>query len=579
MRPQNGTIRTLRRVLTYTRRYTPLLLLSVLLAALSVASALYLPIKIGDAIDAIVGPGAVVLSTVLSCLLAALVAILVGALAQWGMAALHNRITVSVVNDIRRDAFDRLTELPLATLDKNRTGDLVNRVINDVDTFADGLLMGFTQLFSGVLTLVAVLVLMLRLNPIVALLVLLLTPLSMLTARFIAKKTHAMFVKQSAIRSEQTAYTEEILRNQKVVVAFSHEQEATAEFDRINNEWERASVRATFFSSLVNPTTRVINNIVYAAVALAGGLSVMAGRLSVGVLSCLLSYTNQYAKPFNEISGVVTELQNALCCAERVFALIEEAPEVADGTETLGTARGEVGFEAVSFSYDPAVPLIRELTLAVKPGQKVAIVGPTGCGKTTLINLLMRFYDVTGGAVTVDGTDLRALARHSLRENIGMVLQETWLRRGSIRENVALAKPDATDEEITEACKRAHAWGFVRRLPQGLDTVLGEDGGGLSQGQRQLLCIARVMLALPPMLILDEATSSIDTRTEVKIREAFDRMTEGRTSFMVAHRLSTIRGADLILVMKDGDIVERGTHAELLSAGGFYETLYRSRTE
>ena len=575
---------TLPRVLRYVRRYWFLLLLSMVLAAATVALTLYLPILVGDAIDLILAPGKVDFAGILPILWTAAALAGLTALFQWAMNSINNKITYQVVRDIRNEAFEKIQVLPLKYLDAHPAGEIVSRVIADVDQFADGLLMGFTQLFTGVLTILGTLLFMVSINWRIALVVVVLTPLSLFVARFIASRTYSMFRLQSETRGEQTALIDEMIAGQKVVQAFSREGEALERFDEINERLESCSLRATFFSSITNPATRFINSVIYAGVGLAGALSAIAtaGSLNpftVGQLSCFLSYANQYTKPFNEISGVVTELQNALACAGRVLDLIGEAPQAPDGSETLEAVRGRVDLDHVDFSYTPERELIRDLTLAVRPGQRVAIVGPTGCGKTTVINLLMRFYDVDGGAVRVEGRDIRALTRRSLRRGYGMVLQDTWLKAGTIRENIAMGRPEATEEEIVAAARASHAHSFIKRLPQGYDTVIGEDGGSLSQGQRQLLCITRVMLCRPPMLILDEATSSIDTRTELKIQEAFDRLMEGRTSFIVAHRLSTIRQADVILVMREGRIVEQGRHEELLRKGGFYAQLYNSQFE
>ena len=571
--------RTLRRVLSYLRRDWPLLTLSIVLAALSVAGTLYIPILIGDAIDEIVAPDQVNFTGVLR--LTALAAATAGgvALVQWVMNVVNNRLTFRVVRDVRREAFAHIQVLPLSFLDAHAGGELVSRVIADVDQFADGLLMGFTQLFTGVVTIIGTLAFMLAIDWKIALVVVVLTPLSLFAAKFIAGRTHSMFTLQSATRGEQTAHLDEMISGQKVVQAFGHEAKSLEKFDEINGRLEKASLRATFFSSLTNPVTRFVNSIVYAAVALTGALSAVGGAISVGALATFLSYANQYTKPFNEISGVVTELQNALACAQRIFDLIDEPAQTPDApdAETLRDISGSVRMENVSFSYVPERPLIEHMRLNVRPGQRVAIVGPTGCGKTTLINLLMRFYDVNDGAITVDGHNVQSVTRRSLRASFGMVLQDTWLKSGTIRENICMGKPDASDAEMIAAATAAHADSFIRRLPQGYDTVITEDGGSLSQGQKQLLCITRVMLCLPPMLILDEATSSIDTRTELKIQSAFARMMQGRTSFVVAHRLSTIREADVILVMRDGHIVEQGTHEELLANGCFYARLYNSQ--
>jgi len=569
------------RVLKSLGRYLPLLLVSLVLAAASVAGTLYIPILVGDAIDAVVGPGQVDFAAVSA--LAAKIAVLAAgtALLQWVMAAIHNRVCSAVTRDVRRQAFAHLQRLPLAYLDSHPAGDTLSRMIADVDQFADGLLMGFTQLFTGVLTIVGTLGFMLSISVKITLVVVVLTPLSLLVAKFIAGHTYSMFQTQSKARGEQTALINEQLGGQRVVQAFSHEAESLAQFDEINDRLTAASMRATFFSSMTNPSTRIIYNIIYACVGFTGALSAVAGAITVGGLSCFLSYANQYAKPFNEITGVVTELQNALACAARVFELIDEPAEIPDAPDAraLTDASGSVQLTNVVFSYTPEQRLIEDLDLTVRPGERVAIVGPTGCGKTTLINLLMRFYDVKDGSIAVEGSDIRTVTRQSLRHQYGMVLQDTWLKSGTVRENIRLAKPDAADEEVETAAKKAHADSFIRRLPNGYDTMLSDTGGALSAGQRQLLCIARVMLCLPPMLILDEATSSIDTRTEVKIQQAFDEMMQGRTSFVVAHRLSTIREADVILVMRDGHIVEQGKHDELLARNGFYAKLYHSQFE
>ena len=567
----------LRRVLKYIQRRWPLLALSILLAAASVAGTLYVPILIGDAIDCIVGPGEVDFLTI-AALLGRIAAVAAAtAIMQWIMSDLNNRITFGVVRDVRRDAFDKLQILPLSYLDAHPSGELVSRIIADADQFADGLLMGFTQLFTGVVTILGTLFFMLRIHWVIALVVVVLTPLSLFAAKFIAGKTYSMFQLQSSTRGEQTAHMDEMIVNQKVVQAFSHAQQSLEKFDEINGRLEHAALRATFFSSLTNPVTRFVNSIVYAAVGLTGALAALSGNITVGNLSTLLSYANQYTKPFNEISGVVTELQNALACAARLFAVIDEPAQIPDAPDAavLSDVRGSVALEHVAFSYVPEKKLIEDLNLRVQPGQRIAIVGPTGCGKTTLINLLMRFYDVDSGAISVDGADIRRMTRHDLRGRYGMVLQDTWLATATVRENIAYGKPDATDAEIEAAAKAAYAHSFIRRLPQGYDTVIREND--LSAGQRQLICIARAMLCLPPMLILDEATSSIDTRTELKIQAAFAKMMAGRTSFIVAHRLSTVREADLILVMRDGHIIEKGNHAELLARNGFYATLYNSQ--
>ena len=569
----------MRRVLRYIGPHVSLVVLSLALCLISVALTLYVPILVGRAVDCIVGPNAVDFAALKPILLTIAVCIVVTAAAQWLMNALHNRITYDTVRDIRRDAFAHIQNLPLSYLDVHPTGDTVSRMIADVDTFADGLLMGFTQLFSGVMTILGTLGFMLTLSAPITLLVVLITPLSLLVANFIAKRTYAMFRLQSVTRGEQTALIDEAIGEQKLVQAFGHEAQTLAAFDEVNERLRDCSLKATFFSSLTNPCTRFVNSLVYAAVGFAGALAAVNGRLTIGGLSSFLSYANQYTKPFNEISGVVTELQNALACAGRVFELIDEpaqTPDPADA-EQIDRPDGAVSIDHVYFSYAPDRKLIEDFTLHVQSGQRVAIVGPTGCGKTTMINLLMRFYDVDSGEIHVDGHETRRLTRRSLRENIGMVLQDTWLSAGTIRENIAMGKPDATDEEIIAAAKASHAHSFIKRLPDGYNTVISESGGQLSQGQKQLLCIARVMLCLPPMLILDEATSSIDTRTELKIQEAFARMMQGRTSFIVAHRLSTIQSADVILVMKDGHVIEQGNHESLLARGGFYATLYQSQ--
>ena len=572
---------TLKKVLRYIRPYWPLVAFSILLAAVTVAASLYIPILTGNAVDLILGPGQVDFAGIFKILLEICVIIAIAALAQWLMSLFNNRITYRVVRDIRNKAFDQLQKLPLKYLDGHPTGQIVSRVIADVDQFADGLLMGFTQLFTGVITILGTLGFMLTVSGTITAVVVVITPVSLLVAAFIAKRTYAMFRLQSQVRGEQTGFVEEMVGGQKVVQAFHHEAEAMERFDQLNEELRRCSLRAIFFSSITNPSTRFVNSLVYTGVGIVGALLVISGGLTVGQLSCFLTYANQYTKPFNEISGVITELQNALACAGRVFELIEAKPQTPDapGAAVLAQPQGHVEIQDVFFSYRKDQRLIEDFTLDVRPGQRVALVGPTGCGKTTVINLLMRFYDVNSGSIQVEGTDVRQITRKSLRQNYGMVLQDTWLKKGTIRENIAYGKPDATLEEVIEAAKAAHAHSFIRRLPQGYDTVIGEDGGAISQGQKQLLCIARVMLCLPPMLILDEATSSIDTRTEVRIQKAFQRMMEGRTSFIVAHRLSTIREADIILVMQDGKIVEQGTHDALLARGGFYARLYNSQFE
>ena len=570
---------TLRKVLRYIRRYWGYLGASIILAAVTVALTLYLPILIGQAVDRIVGKGAVDFAGIFVILRKMAVIIGLTAVAQWMMNACNNKITYNVIRDIRTEAFEKIEKLPLKYLDAHSYGEIVSRVIADVDQFADGLLMGFTQFFTGIVTIFGTLIFMLTISVRITVAVVVITPVSLFVASFIAKKTFSMFKMQSETRGEQTAFIEEMVGNQKVVQAFSHEDEALEKFDEINERLQKYSLRAIFFSSITNPSTRFVNSLVYATVGVVGAFSAIAGGISVGQLSSLLSYANQYTKPFNEISGVITELQNALACAGRVIELIEEDAEVPDAEDAvdLEHANGKVELSHVYFSYVPEQKLIEDFNLSVKPGQRVAIVGPTGCGKTTLINLLMRFYDVNSGTIKVSDIPLQQLTRKSLRDNYGMVLQETWLRSGSIRDNIAMGKPDATDEEIIAAAKASHAHGFIKRLPEGYDTVIAEDGGNLSQGQKQLLCIARVMLCLPPMLILDEATSSIDTRTEIKIQNAFAKMMQGRTSFIVAHRLSTIREADIILVMKDGSIIEQGNHEELLEKNGFYAKLYNSQ--
>lgn len=570
---------TLRKVLRYIRRYWGYLGASIILAAVTVALTLYLPILIGQAVDRIVGKGAVDFAGIFVILRKMAVIIGLTAVAQWMMNACNNKITYNVIRDIRTEAFEKIEKLPLKYLDAHSYGEIVSRVIADVDQFADGLLMGFTQFFTGIVTIFGTLIFMLTISVRITVAVVVITPVSLFVASFIAKKTFSMFKLQSETRGEQTAFIEEMVGNQKVVQAFSHEDEALEKFDEINERLQKYSLRAIFFSSITNPSTRFVNSLVYATVGVVGAFSAIAGGISVGQLSSLLSYANQYTKPFNEISGVITELQNALACAGRVIELIEEDAEVPDAEDAvdLEHANGKVELSHVYFSYVPEQKLIEDFNLSVKPGQRVAIVGPTGCGKTTLINLLMRFYDVNSGTIKVNDIPLQQLTRKSLRDNYGMVLQETWLRSGSIRDNIAMGKPDATDEEIIAAAKASHAHGFIKRLPEGYDTVIAEDGGNLSQGQKQLLCIARVMLCLPPMLILDEATSSIDTRTEIKIQNAFAKMMQGRTSFIVAHRLSTIREADIILVMKDGSIIEQGNHEELLEKNGFYAKLYNSQ--
>ena len=571
----------LKKVLRYMRRYWFYLAISILLAAITVASTLYIPLLTGDAVDCIVGKGHVDWAGVFAVLKQMAIVIGVTALAQWGMNICNNKLTYQIVRDIRNEAFAKLEILPLKYIDRKSTGEIVSRIIADVDQFADGLLMGFTQLFTGVITILGTIGFMLSVNVGITFVVLLVTPISWLVASFIAKHTFDMFRKQSETRGEQTALIDEMIGNQKVVQAFGHEQEASARFDEINGRLQKYSLRAIFFSSITNPSTRFVNSLVYTGVGITGALAAVSGRMSVGQLTCFLSYANQYTKPFNEISGVITELQNAIACAGRVFELIEEEPQTPEpeNVKVLTDVEGNINLQNVRFAYRPDQKLIENLNLTVKPGERVAIVGPTGCGKTTLINLLMRFYDVDGGSIQVEGTDIRMLTRNSLRAAYGMVLQDTWLRSGTVKENLLIGKPDATDEEIVEAAKLSHAHSFIKRLPKGYDTFIGEDGGGLSQGQKQLLCITRLMLCHPAMLILDEATSSIDTRTEMKIQNAFAKLMEGHTSFIVAHRLSTIREADVILVMRDGEIVEQGNHKTLLAQNGFYAKLYNSQFE
>ena len=570
---------TLRKVLRYIKKYWALLILSIVLAAVTVVGTLYLPILSGDAIDFMIDAGKVDFGALKPLLYQMVVIILIMAVSQYIMSLCNNRMAAGVVRDMRNQALSQIEKLPLSYLDTRSYGDVVSRVIADADQFADGLLMGFTQLFTGVLTILGTLVFMFSVNVWIALVVVCITPVSLLVAAFIAKKTYTMFRLQSTTRGEQTALIDEMVGNQKIVQAFGRQEQAQSQFDEVNGRLQDCSLKAIFFSSITNPSTRFVNSLVYAAVGVFGALLSVAGGISVGQLSCFLSYANQYTKPFNEISGVVTELQNALACAARIFELIEAKPQIPDAPDAveLKDVKGNVELDQVAFSYVEDRPLISDLNLTVKPGQTIAIVGPTGCGKTTIINLLMRFYDVKDGSIKVEGQDIRHVTRDSLRSNFGMVLQETWLRAGTIRDNLLMAKPDATEEEMIAAAKAAHAHSFIRRLPKGYDTVIAEDGGGLSQGQKQLLCIARVMLCLPPMLILDEATSSIDTRTEQKVQHAFHQMMEGRTSFVVAHRLSTIQNADLILVMKDGHIIEQGNHEGLLAANGFYASLYNSQ--
>jgi len=574
-----GQRETLGKVLRYIKKYWFYLAASIVMASVTVALTLYLPILTGRVIDLVIGKGQVDYTGVFAILKQMAAIIAITAAAQWIMNVCNNQMTYRIVQDIRNEAFQRIEILPLKYIDAHSYGEVVSRVIADVDQFADGLLMGFTQFFTGVITILGTLGFMLSVNVAITGVVVLVTPLSFFVAGFIAKKTFTMFKLQSETRGEQTALIEEMIGNQKVVQAFSHEDEALEEFDEINGRLQDCSLRAIFFSSITNPSTRFVNNLVYAGVAVTGAVYAIRGGISVGQLSCFLTYANQYTKPFNEISGVVTELQNALACAARIFALIEEEPQVPEKTDAkvLQDVEGRVDLSHAAFSYVPEKPLITDFNLSVKPGQRVAIVGPTGCGKTTVINLLMRFYDVNEGKICVDGADIRDVTRKSLRANYGMVLQETWLKAGTIRDNIIMGKPDADEEEIVAAAKASHAHSFIKRLPQGYDTPIGEDGGSLSQGQKQLLCITRVMLCLPPMLILDEATSSIDTRTEIRIQKAFATMMKGRTSFIVAHRLSTIREADVILVMKDGNIIEQGNHETLLAEKGFYAKLYESQ--
>ncbi len=570
---------TIKKVLRFLSAYRGWIGLSMALAVVTVVLTLYIPILVGKAIDCIVEAGAVDFASIVPILFKIGAAALVTAILQWVMNTLNNKVTYQVIRDIRDRAFYRIQELPLSFLDQHPHGEIVSRIIADVDQFADGLLMGFAQFFTGVVTILITLIFMLTIHPLIALVVVGLTPISLLVARFIASRTYDMFQLQSKIRAEQTTLIDEMVGNQKIVQAFSREEAVQQQFDEINERLESASLRATFFSSLTNPCTRFVNSLVYAGVAVTGAIAVIRGGLTVGGLSAFLSYANQYTRPFNEISGVITELQNALACAGRVLALVEEEQQIPDAPDAVDLAQisGRVSLQDVDFSYDPRQKLIEGLNLQVEPGQRIAIVGPTGCGKTTLINLLMRFYDVDGGGVFVEEYDIRKLTRKSLREHYGMVLQDTWLMAGTIRENICMGKPEATEEEILAAAKASYAHGFIRRLPKGYDTVIGEDGGSLSQGQKQLLCIARVMLCHPPMLILDEATSSIDTRTEIRIQQAFETLMKGRTSFIVAHRLSTIRNADRILVMKDGRIIEQGNHEELMAKQGFYYGLYQSQ--
>lgn len=570
---------TLKRILKCIKKYSVLVVFSLICAAVSVVLTLYAPILMGNGVDKIVGAGNVDFDGLKAVLVKLVVVVAITAIAQWLMNIINNRITYKVVNDVRTMAFDKLSRLPLSYVDSHTHGDIVSRIIADVDQFSDGLLMGFTQLFTGVMTIVGTLVFMLSINRIITVVVVVITPVSLFAASFIAKKTYNMFKKQSEIKGELTSIVNEMVENQKVVTAFSMEDKVNDRFNEINDRLNVAGLKATFFSSTTNPVTRFVNSLVYTGVGIIGAVMAIKGRITVGQLSSFLSYANQYTKPFNEISGVVTELQNAMASAARVFELIDEEAEIADKSDAvvLKDVSGSVNLTDVDFSYDKSKELIKDLNLDVKPGARIAIVGPTGCGKSTVINLLMRFYDVDSGSIAVSGHDIKDVTRHSLRENYGMVLQETWLKSGTIKENIAYGRPDATDEEIIEAAKQSHAHSFIKRLPKGYDTVITEDGGNLSQGQKQLLCITRVMLDLPPMLILDEATSSIDTRTEIRIQRAFNKMMKGRTSFVVAHRLSTIKESDVILVMKDGHIIEQGNHETLLAMNGFYTNLYNSQ--
>ncbi len=570
---------TLKKIFCYIKKYNLFLILSLVFAAISVALTLYVPILVGHAIDCIVGLDDVDFDRIIGLFLQITAAVAVTSVCQWLMNICNNKITYQVVNDIRKDAFRKIEILPLKYIDSHSQGEIVSQVIADVDQFADGLLMGFTQLFTGVVTILGTLIFMLSIHPTITFVVVVITPLSLFVAKYVAKNTYQMFRKQSETRAEQTAFIDEMLSNLKLVKAYGHEKENMEKFTEINKRLEKASLKATFFSSITNPSTRFVNNVVYAGVGLTGALAVIHKSMTVGQLSSFLNYANQYTKPFNEISGVLTELQNAFACAARIFQLIEEEPQIPEpeNAVVLENVKGEIALKDINFSYIPDKKLIQNLNLFIKPGQRVAIVGPTGCGKTTLINLLMRFYDVNSGSILVDGTDIREITRHSLRKHYGMVLQETWLKSGTIRENIAFGKPDAKEEEIIQAAKAVHAHGFIKRMPDGYNTCISEDGGSLSQGQKQLLCIARIMLCLPPMLILDEATSSIDTRTELKIQQAFAKLMEGRTSFIVAHRLSTIKEADIILVMKDGNIIEQGNHETLLEKNGFYANLYNSQ--
>lgn len=576
-RDESGKI--LREVFTYLGNYKALMFLTVALATAIVVLTLYVPILTGNAIDFLIGKGEVDFKSVLAILIKVCVIVAITGLLQWIMNTVNNRITYHVVRDIRNRAFEKIEKLPLSYIDNHPYGEIENRVIADADQFSDGLLMGFTQLFTGIVTIIGTLIFMFRIDVFIALVVVVLTPISLFVAKFIASRTYSMFKAQSETRAEQSGFVDEVIQNQSVVEAFSKEKDEIEKFDEINERLEKVSVRSTFFSSIVNPSTRFLNSLIYAGVGLVGAIQAINGSITVGNLSAFLQYANQYTKPFNDISNVITELQNAIACAGRIFALIDEETEIPDSPDAavLCDVEGNVALNDVSFSYVPEKKLIENLNLSVKPGQRIAIVGPTGCGKTTLINLLMRFYDVKSGAVCVENKDIRTVTRESLRKSYGMVLQDTWIKGGTIRENITFGKPDATEEEIIAVAKAAHSYGFIMRMKDGFDTVVGEDGGSLSIGQKQLLCITRVMLALPPMLILDEATSSIDTRTELKIQQAFDRMMQGRTSFIVAHRLSTIKNADIILVMKDGHVIEQGNHEELLTKGGFYANLYNSQ--
>ncbi|MGN0328563.1 MAG: ABC transporter ATP-binding protein [Lachnospira sp.] len=571
--------KTLLKVLKRIKKYRIFLIISVLMAAVTVASTLYVPILVGNGIDCIIGKDNVDFTAITYILVKIAVVVVITAVSQWIMNICNNKITYHVTRDIRDEAMEKIQKLPLRYIDSHSYGEIVSRVIADVDQFADGLLMGFTQFFSGVLTILGTLIFMLTINIKITFVVVLITPVSLLVASFIAKRTFSMFKLQSETRGEQTAFIDEMIGGQKVVKAYGYEDDALEQFDEINSRLQKCSLNAIFFSSITNPSTRFVNSLVYAGVAVTGAIIAINGGITVGQLSCFLSYANQYTKPFNEISGVVTELQNAIACASRMFELIEEEPEIPDSSDAkvITDYNGEVELKNVYFSYTPDKKLIEDFNLHVKKGQRIAIVGPTGCGKTTVINLLMRFYDVDSGSIDVSGVNIKDMMRFSLRQGFGMVLQETWLKAGTIRENIIMGKPDATEEEIIEAAKAAYSYGFIKRLPNGFDTVIGEDGGNLSQGQKQLLCITRIMLTKPPMLILDEATSSIDTRTEIKIQNAFAKLMEGRTSFIVAHRLSTIQSADVILVMKDGHIIEQGNHEELLAANGFYKNLYESQ--